>query len=74
MPENRVREFREKAGLSQTALAQKIKVAPQNLSSIERCKLAPWKKIKRKLARALCTSESELFPGEAATEVCQDGK
>ena len=56
--------MREKAGLSQVELARRARVASTNLSSIERGRLAPWPKIRRALARALKTPESELFPDE----------
>lgn len=60
--ENRVREFREKAGLSQVELARRAKIASTNLSAIECGRLMPWPKVKRKLSRVLKTEE--LFPEE----------
>ena len=62
MGENLVREYRLRAGLSQTELARRIRVAPQNLSSIERGQLKAWPRIKKSLARALKVKESALFP------------
>ena len=62
MTENRVREFRERLGISQVELARRVCIASTNLSNIERGRLAPWKKIKRALARALKTTPEELFP------------
>ena len=61
---NRVREYREKVGLTQVELARRARIASPNLSSIERGRLAAWPRVRRTLARALKVSESELFPGE----------
>jgi len=61
---NRLKEHREKVGLSQTELAWRAKMAAQNISAIERGKLAPWPKARKALAEALNISESELFPEE----------
>jgi len=58
---NRVKQFRERAGLTQVELARRAPIASPNLSSIERGRLAPWPKVKRRLARALKTTEAELF-------------
>ena len=62
MPENRVREFREKAGFSQVQLARKIKMASTNLSDIERGQRVAWAKARKAIAKALKTTEAELFP------------
>ena len=62
METNRVREYREKSGLSQVELARRARMASPNLSAIECGRLAPWLKVKRKLARALKTTPEELFP------------
>ena len=64
MVENRVKELREKAGLSQVELARRARIASPNLSSIERGRLVAWPKVKRALAKALKCRESELFPTE----------
>ncbi|MFC2018739.1 helix-turn-helix transcriptional regulator [Chloroflexota bacterium] len=61
---NRVREYRERAGLSQVELARRARIASPNLSSIERGRLLPWPKVKRALAKALKCAEAELFPDE----------
>ena len=61
---NRVRETREKAGMSQVELARRARMASTNLSSIECGRLAPWPKAKRSLARVLRYSQAELFPTE----------
>ncbi len=62
MEGNRIREFRERLGISQVELARRTRIASPNLSNIERGQIAPWPKIKRKLARVLKTTERELFP------------
>ena len=64
MSSNRLREYREKAGLTQVELARRARIASPNLSSIERGRLLPWTKVKRALAKALKCSETELFPEE----------
>lgn len=69
MSGNRIKEFREKAGLSQTELARRSKIAAQNLSAIERGKLEAWPKARKQLSKVLKISESELFP-DTSTEVC----
>ncbi len=62
MLNNRLREYREKAGLSQTELAWKARMASQNISAFERGTLAPWPKARKALAEALQICENELFP------------
>ena len=64
MIENRLKEYREKVGLSQTELAWRAKMAAQNISAIERGKLAPWPKARKALAEALQVDETVLFPEE----------
>lgn len=59
---NRVKEFRELAGLSQVEMARRARMASTNLNAIENGRLAPWPKVKRALARALKTTQDELFP------------
>lgn len=68
MSENKIREYREQAGMTQTELARRAKVAAQNISAIELGKLEAWPRMRRQLARALKVSEKDLFPGKA--EVC----
>ena len=62
MLHNRLKEYREKAGLSQTELGWRARMAGQNISAIERGTLAPWPRAKKALAKALNVSETELFP------------
>ncbi len=61
---NRIKEFRERAGLSQVEVARRARMASTNLNAIENGRLAPWPKVKRALARALKTTQDELFPEE----------
>ena len=65
MMRNRLKEYRERAGLSQTELAWRAKMAGQNISAIERGTLAPWPRAKKALADALKVNETELFPEES---------
>ena len=61
---NRIKELRERAGLSQVEVARRARMASTNLNAIENGRLAPWPKVKRALARALKTTQDELFPDE----------
>ena len=69
MPKNRVREFREKLGMSQVKLARQALVAASNLSDIEQGKRQAWPKLKQKLALVLKTTPEELFPEESSAAV-----
>jgi len=62
MEPNRIRYYREKAGLSQTKLACKVGVAASTMNVIENGKLASSPKIRRDLAEVFGIAESELFP------------
>jgi len=66
---NRVREYREKEGISQTELARRICIACTNLSAIECGRLAAWPKVKRALSKVLKIPEGDLFPTEEGTHV-----
>jgi transcriptional regulator with XRE-family HTH domain len=59
---NKVREFREKAGISQVELAWRVRIACTNLSAIERGTVMPWPKVRKALTQALGVAEAELFP------------
>lgn len=59
---NRVREVRERAGLSQTRLACLVGVAQGVLCNIELGYVRPWPKLRRLIAEALQVDEQELFP------------
>ena len=65
MLNNRLKEYRERAGLSQTELAWRARIAGQNISAIERGTLAPWPRARKALAEALKVTEAELFPEES---------
>ena len=68
---NKIKQFLERAGLSQVELARRARMASTNLSAIERGGLAPWPKARKALARALRVPEAELFPLEK--KVQRDG-
>jgi transcriptional regulator with XRE-family HTH domain len=59
---NRIKEIRTKKGLSQVEVARRARVAAQNLSAVERGRLAPWPKLRKSLVRILGAPECELFP------------
>ena len=61
---NRVREYRERAGLSQVELSRRARLAAPNLSEIENSKRVAWPLARMRLARALKCTEAELFPPE----------
>ena len=61
---NRIKQFRERQGLSQVELARRARTAGPNLSAVERGERKAWPKLRRNLARALKTSQSELFRDE----------
>ncbi len=64
MNRNRVREIREKVGMSQVELGCRARIASTNISSIECGRLAAWPKARKALAKALKVPEAELFPRE----------
>ena len=64
MFKNRIKEIREQKGLSQSCLARMVGVAEPSLCQVERGQRAPWPKLRRALARALKTTQAELFPPE----------
>ena len=64
MFENRLREHREKAGLSQTQLARRVSIAESNYCKIENGLWPAWPKARRDLARQLKVRIPELFPNE----------
>ena len=68
MVSNRIKEHRKLAGLTQVELARKARMASTNLSAIENGRLMPWPKVKRKLARVLKVTQSELFPSNERIE------
>ena len=64
MFKNHIRERRMELGLSQTKLACLIGMAESTLSNLELGKWKPWPKARRDLAKALGTSEEEIFPND----------
>lgn len=64
MFQNRIKETRMQNGLSQSRLARMVGVAEPSLCQVERGQRAPWPKLRRALARALKTTQAELFPDE----------
>ena len=65
---NRVREVREKLGLTQVELSRCARIASPNLSAIEHGERKAWPKARRRLARALKCRESDLFPQEGSND------
>ena len=65
MNKNKIREKRMALGLSQVQLALLTGVANSVISDFELGKRAPWPKARKALARALKTSEAQLFPGKS---------
>ena len=62
--DNRIKEFRQKLGISQVELARRAHTAGPNLSAVERGERKAWPKLKRSLARVLKTCQNELFHDE----------
>jgi len=58
---NRVRELREKTGLSQGQLADAVDVSRQTINSIEQERYTPSLPLALKLARYFGTSVESLF-------------
>ena len=61
---NNLKEIRTKRGFSQLTLAKLTNIAPTDISRIENDWLRPYPGWRKRLARALGTTESELFPIE----------
>ena len=61
---NLLKEIRTKRGLSQLALAKLTNIAPTDISRIENGWLRPYLGWRKRLAKALGTTEKELFPEE----------
>ncbi|ADC88656.1 transcriptional regulator of molybdate metabolism, XRE family [Thermocrinis albus DSM 14484] len=66
---NRVKELRERAGLSQEELAKLCKIPRTTLSAIEREMVVPSVSHAIRIARALGCSVEELFPQEEVLRV-----
>ena len=61
---NNLKEIRTKKGISQLTLAKLTNIAPTDISRIENDWLRPYPDWRKRLARALGTTEHELFPDE----------
>lgn len=59
---NRLKEFRNKRGFSQLRLAMLTGIQPPDISRIENGWIYPYAGWQKRLARALGTTEAELFP------------
>ena len=62
MRKNILRQKREALGVSQVRLATLTGIANGAISDFELGKREPWPRAKKALARALKTTEAELFP------------
>lgn len=60
--DNKVREFRKKAGLTQAALGEAVGVSRQSIVSTEKGDYAPSVYLALRLAARLDTTVEELFP------------
>ena len=61
---NSLKDIRTKRGFSQLTLAKLTNLAPTDISRIENGWVRPYTGWRKRLARALDTTESELFPAE----------
>ena len=61
---NRLEELREKAGLTQEILAEKVEVSRQTIGSLEAGRYNPSIQLAFKLARFFNVTIEELFPYE----------
>ena len=62
--DNRVRELREKSGLSQSDLASSLGVSRQTINSIERGRYLPSLPLAFALARFFDTAIEEIFDAD----------
>ncbi len=60
---NLIRQKREALGISQVRVATLTGIANGCISDFELGKREPWPRARKALARALGTTEGELFPG-----------
>ena len=61
---NKLKQIRNERGFSQLTLAKLTNIAPTDISRIENNWLWPYPGWRKRLARALGTTEFELFPEE----------
>lgn len=64
MPVNRLKEYRNKLGLSQVKLGGLVGLSPGLIGEFERGDRRVWPRARRILARTLGLTEAELFPDE----------
>ena len=57
----RLAEERERLGLTQAQLADRIGVSASSISAVENRHVRPWPKFRRAAAQALSIPEDELF-------------
>lgn len=62
--ENRIKEYREKSGLSQGKLAEKCNVSRQTINAIENNKYDPSLQLAFDIARTLGVTMEDLFISE----------
>lgn len=62
---NKVKSYRQEAELTQSALAEKIRVSRQTIHAIEKGKYVPSTLLALKLAEVLVVSVEKLFALEA---------
>jgi len=61
---NRVREYREAAGLNQRQLAERCHISPSIISEVENQNRRSYPKVRRQIARVLRVPIREVFPNE----------
>ena len=61
---NKLKEVRNERGLSQLKLAFLTGISPSDISRIENGWLRPYPNWRKRLAKALGTSQADLFPDE----------
>lgn len=64
MMKNIIRSKRESLGMSQVRLAMLTGLSNSTISDFELGKRLPWPRARKSLAKALGTTESDLFPGQ----------
>lgn len=68
MMQNTLREYRERAGLSQAELARRVRVASPNISAIEAGRTMAWPRLRKAIIKTLSRalglnlSEKDVFP------------
>lgn len=65
MTNHKLKQARETLGLSQAELGRRIKISPSCVSQVENGHRRPWPRFRRRCARVLKVTESELFGGES---------